>query len=145
MLLRLEGEVAHVADRALDPVEALVRAVRHVIGRQVRLCGQQRVELGADRLVLGFGRRDAVLQRRDLGHHRGGVAALGLHLADLAREVVALGLRLLELGLRRPPLLVELQDLRRERRQPAPFAPPVKRRGIVPNPLQIKHASAPSK
>ena len=48
-------------------VGALVGAVGHVVRRQVGEAREQRVELGAERLLLPLQRLGFILQRRDLG------------------------------------------------------------------------------
>ena len=87
--------------------------------------------------------RDLILQLRDLGHQRLGlrrIAALALRLADLLRGRVAPRLHILQRLCMRAPLLVELQHLRRQRRQPAPREAGVKILRVFPDPFEIEHS-----
>ena len=123
-------------------LRGLVAAVRHVVGRQVGQRREQRVDLGAQARRLGFEPRLLVLALGDLAQQVGGVAALRLGGADLLGEAVALGLKLLGLGLRRAPLAGRAPASRPTRRQAAPRQAAVERVGIVADPLEVEHRRA---
>ncbi len=139
VILRLEREIARRADRAHELVVVLVLAVGHLIERNIGNAREQRVDLGPEPRGLGFEPRLLVLAGGDLLHDRAGIAAFRLYRADLARKLVALGLELLGLGLRRAPLLIERKELGNLGRQAAPRQAAVEGIGIVANGLQIEH------
>ncbi len=139
MLLGLEGEVARAAVAAELSVVRLVGADRHVPVGQIGQHGEKCIELGAERFFRALALRKRLLEPCQLGHERCRIAALALALADLARELVALGLQLLERRLRRAPLLVECQDRRGLGRQAAACESAVVGLRILPDPFEVVH------
>ena len=95
VVLGLEVEVARRAPRAHLHVAALAFAHRHAFVRQVGDGQQQRLHVGLDLVQALRGALELGLDAGDLGHHGIGRFTLGLELADLLGELVALGLQLL--------------------------------------------------
>ncbi len=81
----------------------------HAVVRQVGHQLQQAVQLGLDDFEPGGGGIEFRLERAHLGHHAIGALALGLELADLLAQAVALALQVFGAGLQR--LALGLQRL----------------------------------
>ena len=75
----------------------------------------------------------------DLLHQSFGIAALALDLADLLRDIVALGLKFLHLRLSGAAFGVHRQNIVRQRRQPAALERGVKSFGLFANKTNVVH------
>ena len=123
MRLRREAVVAHLAEDVTLHIAVLVDAVGHLVERQVRNRGQFLRQLLVRRLRRQLELRHRGLELGDLGHQLAGArVVLGLlGLADFLRGRIAPRLRLLGGQDRRAALLVDREQRRRQRRQPAPL------------------------
>jgi hypothetical protein len=91
----------------------------HVGQGRVGQAGQDFLELGGQRLLVGLGLGHLGLQTGDLGDQRLGPLTLALGDADRLGGLVAPALQFLQRRLRRAPPLVQLQHGRGHGRQPA--------------------------
>ena len=141
MLLRLECVIALFADDVMLDIAARIGAVRHVVERRVRNLRQLLVELGGERFLLLFHRRQRCLELGHFGHQLVGPGlVLGLFgVADFLGRRIAARLCLLEFGDGRPPLFVERHQLFRQRLQPAPLQAAVEGVGMLANPFDVVH------
>ncbi len=101
MVLGCEVEGARAAPAAHFDVGVFVGAHRYAVMRQVRQAHQQLVQLGLDALQRGRALAQLRGDAGHLGHRRGAVLALGLELADLLTQAVALGLQFFHARLQR--------------------------------------------
>jgi hypothetical protein len=122
-------------------IVVLVLAVRHVLRRQVGNRGKHRIERGRMLLLLGLERRDRVLQLADLGHQRRcrRLILVLLRSTDFLRSGVAPRLRGFGLLDRGAPLLVDRQQRRRLRGEPAPREAAVEGDRVFANPFDVVH------
>ena len=143
MLLRLEVEVARVADLLQHDVGGFVGAVRHVGVEDIG----QRFEDALDRLVqfagAAFQTFHVAAQRGRFRFQRRRVGAGALLLSDLARQSVAARLLILQRGQRSAAFGIEGQDFRRGRRQHAAREGSVEAGGVGANGANVMHGSAP--
>ncbi len=139
MLLGREVEGARRTPTPQLDIGALVGAVGHVVGEDVRDPGELGVERGdprAHQVLVGL---DLALEGCDLGDRRIGLTAAGAQPADLTRERVAARLALLQPGLERPDRDILLEQQRRHGREAPAHECPVERVGLITQPLQVEH------
>ena len=143
MLLRLEAEVARFAVLSQYEVGGFVGTVGDLSVEDIG----QRLQDALDRLVevrrALFQPFHLAAQRRGLGFQRRGIGTGALALADLARQRVAARLFFLQRGLRRPPVRIARQDVRRHRCQSTPRHGRVERGPIGSDGADIVHRFSP--
>ena len=124
---------------AQQQIRGLVRAVRHLSGRQVRQTGEDLVDLRAQPRRLRAGSSLGLLVFARLAEQRRDVLAALFGGADLTGDAVAPGLRFLRTCLGGAPRTVERQHLFGARRQAAPDQAAIEFRRVIANPPDIVH------
>lgn len=139
VLARLVVEGRPLAEAPHLDIVGFRRAVGHIVGRQVRQFGQERIQLGRQFGLARFEPRHLFLQARDLGDRGAGILAPALGLADRLGRLIAALLDLLDPGLGRTALGVERQDVLRAWRHAAAGEAAVEQVRFVPDESNVVH------
>ncbi len=141
MRFRRERVCAGLAEHMALHIAVLVDALGHVVQRQVRNRGKLPGELFVRRLRRQFELWHRGLELGNLRHQRARACVVLrlLGVADFLRRGIAPCLHLLRLEDRRPALLVDRQQRRRQWLQPAPLQAGVEGMGIVADRFDVVH------